>query len=40
MNHLDGWMSGWTGGGMWAQTVIGVDIVILLVIVIGKMSKR
>jgi hypothetical protein len=36
MNHLDGW----TVGGMWVQTVIGVAIVILLVVLIVKMSKK
>ncbi len=24
MNHGDGWMNGWAGGGMWIYTVIGV----------------
>lgn len=36
MNHADGWM----GGGMWLWTVIGVLVVILLVVVINKQSKK
>jgi anti-sigma-K factor RskA len=40
MNHTDGWMGGWSGGGMWIWAVIGVAVVVLLVVVIGKMSKK
>ncbi len=36
MNHAYGWM----GGGMWIWTVIGVLVVVLLLIVINKMSKK
>jgi len=36
MNHTDGWM----GGETWLWTVIGVMVVVLLVIVIGKLSKK
>ena len=36
MNHTDGWM----GGGMWLWTVIGVVVVVLLVVVINKLSKK
>jgi hypothetical protein len=36
MNHADGW----TGGGMWIWTVIGVAVVVLLVVVVTKLSKR
>jgi uncharacterized membrane protein len=35
-----GWMGGWAGGGMWLWTVIGVLVVALLVVVIGKLSKK
>jgi hypothetical protein len=28
------------GGGMWLWTVIGVAVVVLLVVVIGKLSKK
>jgi len=28
------------GGGMWAWTVIGLVVVVLLVVVISKLSKR
>lgn len=40
MNNTNGWMSGWSGGGMWIWAVIGVAVVVLLVVVIGKMSKK
>jgi hypothetical protein len=33
-------MSGGMGGGMWLWTVIGVLVVVLLVVVIGKLSKK
>lgn len=33
-------MNGWMGGGMWVWTVIGVLIVVLLIIVISKLSKK
>lgn len=36
MNHMNGWM----GGGMWVWTVIGVLIVVLLIVVISKQSKK
>jgi uncharacterized membrane protein len=31
---------GWMGGGMWTWTVLGLVVVALLVVVIGKMSKK
>ena len=40
MNQTDGWMSGWTSGGMWIWAAIGVVVVVLLVVLIGKISKR
>jgi hypothetical protein len=40
MNQTNGWMSGWAGGGMWLWVVISVAVVVLLVGVIGKMSKK
>jgi len=40
MNQTSGWMSGWAGGGMWIWTVIGVAVIVLLVVVIGKLSKK
>ena len=36
MNHDYGWM----GGGMWLWTVIGVLVVVLLVVLINKVSKK
>jgi hypothetical protein len=38
MNH--GGMNGWMGGGMWLWTVIGVLVVVLLVVLINKVSKK
>jgi hypothetical protein len=40
MNQTNGWMSGWAGGGMLIWTVIGVAVVVLLVVVICKLSKK
>ncbi len=40
MNHTNGWMSGWSGGGMWLWSVFGLVIVALLVVVISKLSKK
>ena len=40
MNNTDGAMGGWSGGGMWIWAVIGVAVVVLLAVVIGKMSKK
>ena len=40
MNHTDGWMGGWAGGGVWLWAVIGVAVVVLLVVAIGKLSKK
>ena len=36
MNRMNGWM----GGGMWLWTVIGVLVVVLLVVLINKVSKK
>ena len=33
-------MGGWSGGGMWLWTVIGVAVVALLVVAVTKLSKR
>jgi hypothetical protein len=40
MNQTNGWMGGWGNGGMWLWTVIGVAVVVLLVVVISKLSKK
>jgi len=40
MNHANGWMGGWAGGGFWPWAVIGIVVVTLLVIIISKMSKK
>ena len=40
MNQVDGWMGGWAGGGMWVWTVMGVLVIVLLAVVIGKLSNK
>ena len=40
MNHEDGWMGGWAGGGMWIWVVIAVVVVGLLLVVANKRSKK
>ena len=40
MNQTNEWMGGWSGGGMWIWAVIGVALVVLLVVAIGKLSKK
>ena len=40
MNHTDGWMNGWVGGGMWLWSAIGVLVVVLLVVVIINQTKK
>ena len=40
MNHTDEWMGGWAGGGMWIWTVVGVLVIVLLVVVIIKLTKK
>lgn len=42
MNRTNGWMDGtnaW-GGEMWILTVVGVLVVVLLVVLINKVSKK
>lgn len=36
MNHTDGWM----GGGMWIWVVIGTLVVVALLVLINKLSKK
>jgi len=40
MNSVDGWMHGSMGGGMWIWTVVGTLVVVLLVVVIIKLSRK
>jgi uncharacterized membrane protein len=40
MNHSDGWMNGWMGGGMWIWAVAGVLVVVLLVLAINKLAQK
>jgi hypothetical protein len=40
MNQTNGWMSRWSGGGMWLWPIIGAALVVLLVVVMGKLSKK
>lgn len=42
MNRTNGWMDGTNGwsGEMWILTVVGVLVVVLLVVLINKVSKK
>jgi hypothetical protein len=40
MNQGGGGMSVWMGGGVWMWPVIGVLVVVLLVVVIYKVSRK
>jgi len=40
MNQTDGWMHGWSGGGMWAWTVVGLLVVGMLIVAIGQLLKK
>ena len=40
MNHSDGWMDGWSDGGMWILPVIGMIVVVLLVVVVINQVKK
>jgi hypothetical protein len=40
MNDAGGWMSGWSGGGMWIWTVAATLVVVLLGILILKVSRK
>lgn len=40
MNHADGWMNNWMGGGMWIWVVVGTVVVFMLVVAIIKLSKK
>jgi len=38
---MNGWGKGWMGGGgMWLWSVIGVLVIVLLVVVINKLSRK
>jgi hypothetical protein len=39
MNH-DGWMGGWLGSGMALWWLAGAGVVVLLVVLINKRSKK
>ncbi len=40
MNHSNGLMSGWMGGGIWLWTVVGIVLVVLLAVLIARPSKK
>lgn len=44
MDHMNGWGSGWMGSGlggaMWPWAVIGILVVVLLVVLAIKVSKK
>ena len=39
MMNQDGWMHGWSGGGMWMWPIV-ILIVVLLVVLITRRSRR
>jgi heme exporter protein D len=40
MNRTGGWVGEWMGGGMWVWTAVGILVVILLAVVIGKLFQK
>lgn len=40
MNNMMNYTDGWMGGGMWLWSVIGVLLIVLLIVVILKQSKK
>lgn len=40
MNHTDGWMNGWIGGGMWIWWVGGLLVVVLLAVAITRLLNK
>lgn len=40
MNHTGDGMGGWASGGMWLWALMGVVVVALLVVAMGKISKK
>jgi len=40
MDQASGHMNGWLGGGMWLWTVICVLVVVLLVVLFNRSSKK
>jgi uncharacterized membrane protein len=40
MDQASGHMNGWLGGGMWLWTVICVLVVVLLVVLVNRSSKK
>ncbi len=40
MNHMNSWMNGWGGGGMWGWAVLGAVIVALLFVAISRRANK
>jgi hypothetical protein len=40
MNHADGWMNGWMGGGAWIWLVICALMLVVLVVALNRRSKK
>jgi heme exporter protein D len=40
MNQANGPMGGWWGGGMWVWSTVGIGVVVLLVVVIGRLLRK
>ncbi|MEO6594739.1 MAG: hypothetical protein ABIP94_08300 [Planctomycetota bacterium] len=40
MNHSDGWMDGWMGGGPWIWLVVGLLLGGLVIALLRKRSRE
>jgi hypothetical protein len=40
MNNMMGYTDGWMGGGMWLWPVIGELLIVMVIAVILKLSKK
>lgn len=40
MNHANNWMNGGMGGGTWIWATVGIVLVVLLAVAIGKLSRK
>lgn len=40
MNHADGWMGGWSGGGVWPGIVIALLLVALWAMLVNRLARK
>ncbi|MDD3275834.1 MAG: hypothetical protein PHP93_02160 [Kiritimatiellales bacterium] len=40
MPHLNGWMGGWAGRGMWIWPILVVLVVVVLIVGIEKLFRK